>query len=224
MPAAHDARHGIGTGRIPLHAKDLIMSDLNTSASTPAAAAPARRWGRWVAVTTAAAASVVALTVWASPGHGGMGGPGSMEGRMMAMHGGHGGAGAGGGGWLMGRGLDRMLDGVNATETQRTQIREIAQAARADLQSQRQAHVALRDRALAAFTAPSVDAREVETVRQALLAQHDAASKRMSQAMLDASRVLTPEQRAQLAERMKQRGEQHRRHLEERQRPGAPQS
>ena len=38
-------------------------------------------------------------------------------------------------------------------------------------------------------------------------ALHEQASKRMLQAMLDAGKVLTPEQRAKLAERMKQRGE-----------------
>jgi len=38
-----------------------------------------------------------------------------------------------------------------------------------------------------------------------MLAQHDQASKRVLQAMLDASKVLTPEQRAKLGERMKQR-------------------
>jgi periplasmic protein CpxP/Spy len=197
------------------------MTDTNRPTPSPSST-PARRWGRWAAISAAAAASVVALTVWASPGHAGLGGPGGMEGRMMAMHGG--GSHGAGGGWLMGRGLDRMLDGVNATEAQRTQIRQIAQSARADLQSQRATHLALRDRAMAAFTATTVDAREVETVRQAMLAQHDAASQRVSQAMLDASRVLTPEQRTQLAERLKQRSEQMRQRHEERQRPGAPQS
>jgi periplasmic protein CpxP/Spy len=38
-----------------------------------------------------------------------------------------------------------------------------------------------------------------------MLAQHDQASKRVLQAMLDVSKVLTPEQRATLGERMKQR-------------------
>ena len=57
------------------------------------------------------------------------------------------------------------------------------------------------------FTAPNVDASAAESIRQEMLAQHDATSRRMLQAMLDVSRVLTPEQRAQLAERMKERRE-----------------
>jgi periplasmic protein CpxP/Spy len=142
----------------------------------------------------------------------------------MPTHGGGMGGSIGGsmGGLWMGRGVDRMLDGVNATESQRAQIKQIADAARTDLQAQREAGRALRDRAMNAFTQPNVDAREVETVRQQMLAQHDSASRRMSQAMLDISRVLTPEQRALLAQRMKQRSEQMRQRMEERQRPGAP--
>lgn len=160
-----------------------------------------RSWMRWAALGGVAAASVVTMAAWAhNSGPGGMG-PG---GGMMSMHGGGGG---GGGGWFMGRGLDRMLDSVNASDEQRTQIRQIAEAARTEMQGQREAHRALRDRAMAVFSAPTVDAREAEAVRQAMLAQHDAASKRMTQAMLDVSRVLTPAQRTQLAERMKQRGE-----------------
>lgn len=147
---------------------------------------------------------------------------GSTMGMAMPMHGGGGSMGGPMGGMWMGRGIDRMLDSVNASDAQRTQVKQIAEAARADLQAQRESGRALRDRAMSAFTQPNVDAREVETVRQQMLAQHDAASKRMSQAMLDISRVLTPEQRTQLAQRMKQRGEQMRQRMEERQRPGAP--
>ena len=57
------------------------------------------------------------------------------------------------------------------------------------------------------FTAPTVDAAAAESVRQQLLTQHDAASRRILQAMLDISRVLTPEQRAKIGERMKLRHE-----------------
>lgn len=208
-----------------------------TSSETPTTPARGQRrgWLRWTAVSGAAVASVLAMSAWAQADPGPRAGPmGGHAGPMMAMAGGHGGHGGhwghgghgdrgGQGGWLMGRGLDRMLDAVNATEAQRTQIRQIAQSARADVQSQRATHRALRDRAMSAFVAPNVDAREVESIRQQMLAQHDATSKRLTQAMLDASRVLTPEQRAQLAERMKQRGERMQRRIEERQRPGAPQ-
>ena len=66
------------------------------------------------------------------------------------------------------------------------------------------------------FAQPTVDARAVEAVRQQMLQQHDQSSRRWMQAMLDASAVLTPEQRAQLAERMKQRRDMMQRHQQER--------
>ena len=53
------------------------------------------------------------------------------------------------------------------------------------------------------FSAPTVDAAAAESVRQQLMAQHDAASRRTLQAMLDISRVLTSEQRAQIARHLK---------------------
>jgi Spy/CpxP family protein refolding chaperone len=49
-----------------------------------------------------------------------------------------------------------------------------------------------------------------------MLQQHDQSSRRWMQALLDASAVLTPQQRTQLAERMKQRGERMQRHQQER--------
>ena len=58
--------------------------------------------------------------------------------------------------------VDHMLDGLNATDAQRTQIRQIAQAAAADLKAQREAGRALRDKGMQIFTAPTVDAAAAE--------------------------------------------------------------
>jgi Spy/CpxP family protein refolding chaperone len=92
----------------------------------------------------------------------------------------------------------------------------------ADLRAQREAGRDLRQQMMQAFTQPTVDANTVEALRQKMLAQHDQASRRMMQAMLDVSRVLTPEQRTQLAQHMQQRGEMMRRHMEERRQLDAP--
>jgi Spy/CpxP family protein refolding chaperone len=131
------------------------------------------------------------------------------------MHGMHGGEGmrVGGGdlgaaglfrGWpeRMERHVDRMLDGLQATDAQRAEIKRIVRQAAADLQSQRAQGRSLRDAAMAAFTAPTIDPQALERARQQMLAQHDAISKRVSQAMLDAARVLTPEQRARIGQRL----------------------
>ncbi|HEY0858439.1 MAG TPA: Spy/CpxP family protein refolding chaperone [Albitalea sp.] len=158
-----------------------------------------KRGLRWVAAGLVLAISAtVALSAWAMPGGGhgrhggGMGGMGS-HGMFMGSpeH--------------MGRGIDRMLDGLNATEAQRAQIKQIAQQAATDLKGQRDTARALRQQSMQLFTAPNVDAAAAESLRQQMLTHHDASSRRMLQAMLDVSRVLTPEQRAKLGEQMAQR-------------------
>jgi Spy/CpxP family protein refolding chaperone len=70
------------------------------------------------------------------------------------------------------------------------------------------------------FTAPTVDAAAAESVRQQMLTQHDTASRRVLQAMLDISRVLTPEQRAKLAERMNERHKRMEERMQRMQRDG----
>lgn len=112
--------------------------------------------------------------------------------------------------------LDRMLDGVDATDEQRTRIRKIAHDAMDDLKGRQDAGRGMREKALSLFTQPTVDADAVEAARQEMLKRHDARTLRISQAMVDASRVLTPEQRAKLAERIKQRGEMRHRRGQER--------
>ncbi len=114
----------------------------------------------------------------------------------------------------MGRMIDHLLDGVSASDQQRAQVKQIAQAAAADLKGMRAATRELRQRAVQVFAAPNVDAGAAETLRQQLQAQHDQSSRRMLQAMLDISRVLTPEQRAKLGERFKQRSAQREERLQ----------
>ena len=65
----------------------------------------------------------------------------------------------------MGRMIDHMLDGLNASDAQRSQIKQIAASAGADLKAQAETGRALRQRAMQAFTAPTVDAATVEQVR-----------------------------------------------------------
>ncbi len=173
--------------------------------------------GRFLAVAALAVAASAAIPAWAqgSPGGPGFGGP-----AMMGGPGGHhmGGPGFGGhdmGGFGMafgspervGRMVDHMLDGLKASDAQRAQIKQIAQTAAADMSAQREAGRALRQKGLQILAAPTVDAAAAESLRQQALAQHDQASKRMLQAMLDIAKVLTPEQRAAIGERMKQRSE-----------------
>lgn len=174
------------------------------SAKTTAAA---RRGLRWLmAGVVLAVSATVALSAWARPGPGGhgggMGGPGLFMGSPERID----------------RGVDHMLEGLNATDAQRTQIKQIARQAAEDLKGQREAGRTLREKSMQIFTAPTVDAAAAESVRQQMLAQHDASSRRMLQAMLDISRVLTPEQRAKVAEQMKQRQQRMQERLQRMQR------
>jgi periplasmic protein CpxP/Spy len=148
------------------------------------------------AALLAAVLGTVTVSAWAMP------------------HDGHGGAGVGM--MMSGRGLDRMLDGVNASAEQRTQIKAIAERAMADMKAQREAGKGTREQMMKLFTQPTVDANAAEALRAQMLQQHDQASRRMMQAMLEVSRVLTPEQRQQLADRAAQRHSMMERHMNER--------
>ena len=191
-----------------------------------AATASVARRVRWVMIGMAMTVlAALSLSAWSQPSPptgsgpgtaypqrgeqgswmGGMHGWGEHHG-MRGMHGGGMGGGMfGGSPEHMGRMIDHMLDGLDASDAQRTQIKQIAGTAAAEMKAQAEAGRALRQRALQAFTAANVDAAAVEQVRQQMLQQHDQMSRRMTQAMLDVARVLTPEQRARLGERMRDR-------------------
>jgi len=120
---------------------------------------------------------------------------------------------------------ERMLDDVGASAEQKSKLRDIFQAAGNDLRAQHVSNRALHEKMLALMAAPQVDAAAAEALRQQQLVRHDAVSKRMLQAMLDAQAVLTPEQRAKLADRMATRQktmERHRERHHERRTPEAP--
>jgi len=161
-----------------------------------------------------ALAAVVAGAAQAAPG-----GPGMMgHGAMMSQ------GPMGGPGGMFGGMMARWLERVNATPEQRTQIEQIIKSNVDEMRAQREAGRALREQAMALFAQPTVDANAVEALRQKQLAMHDAASKRMSTAMLEISRVLTPEQRKQMVEQMSQRREMMQRHQRERRSIEAPKS
>jgi Spy/CpxP family protein refolding chaperone len=195
---------------------------MSTPRTLPLAARHALR-ARPAFAALLATASLVAAATLSQPalampgGHGGPhGGPhGEMHGGMrggMAMP------------FANPQMAGRLLDSVNATPEQRTQIKGLAEAAQRDLQAERSAGRQLREQAMTLFAQPTVDTRAAEALRQQMLARQDAASKRMTQFMLDVSRVLTPEQRQRLAERMAKRHDMMERHQRERRQLERPQS
>lgn len=119
---------------------------------------------------------------------------------------------------------ERMLEQIGATPEQRAQIRKIADTARADLRAGHGAARSQRAKLAELLAQPQVDTAAVEALRKEMVARHDAASKRMTQAMLDAGQVLTPEQRQKLAAHAQQRREMMQRHRQERRALEAPKS
>ena len=165
-----------------------------------------RAWRLCTATAVLALAAGLTQTAWAAPqqGHAGMHGHGEYAGMGKGM------------GLAEGRMIERLLDAVNATPDQRAQIKRIVDTARAEGVAQRDAGRQLHEQGLALMTQPQIDARAAEALRQQMLVQHDQASKRRLQVMLDVSRVLTPEQRKTLAERMAQHRAMMERHRGER--------
>jgi len=185
----------------------LTPPDGNSSAGRPV------QWmviGMLVALLAALGVSAWAQPAPSAPGMPGMGGASGMQHGMR--HGDmHDGMGMGPGMMFrgsperIGRMVDFMLDGLHASDAQRTQIKQVAVQAAADLKAQAAGGKALRQRSLQIFTAPTIDAAAAEQVRQQMLQQHDQMSRRVTQAMLDVARLLTPEQRATVGERIRDR-------------------
>lgn len=149
-----------------------------------------RRVAAGLVFIAAAGWGITGFAQWRGP----VGGPGHGMGMMMASRPEH-----------AARMVDHLLDGIDATEAQRSQVRQIVLAAAVDLKAQAAAAQELHQKGVELFKAPSVDSAAVEALRQQAMSQHDASSRRFTQAMLDISKVLSPEQRVKLIDRMKSR-------------------
>jgi len=154
---------------------------------------------RWVAASVLLVAAVALAFSAQAQAHRGaaIGVDGAPPGGPMAMF--------AGSPERVGRAVDRLLDGLNASEAQRSRIKEIATAAAADLKPLRDAARSLHEQGLQLLAAPTIDSAAAEALRQQMSTQHDQASQRSLQAMLAIANVLTPQQRAQLGERVKER-------------------
>lgn len=108
----------------------------------------------------------------------------------------------GGPGMMGGPPVEQMLEQVDASEAQRSQVKQIMESAAEELRPQHEALRKLMAEGQALLTAATIDAKAFEALRLRSQAQQEQISKRMSQALVAAASVLTPEQRAKLAERM----------------------
>lgn len=168
-----------------------------------------RKW-RNVVVGAALAACAVAgglglTAAWARDG-------GDMHAPESGGHHRHGEAGEPGMPFMAGHMLDRMLDSVKATDDQRAKIHKIVDANQKTHQEQMDAMHAVHEKMLTLMAAPKIDESAAESLRKQGLALHDQGSKRMLQTMLEVGKVLTPEQRAQLAQHIREHGRPHEHH------------
>lgn len=148
---------------------------------------------RWVV-----AGGVAVLALAGIGAAGAMGGGDGMGRQFMEVgmrHGGH----------FAGRGLGRALEAVDATAEQEDRIWEIIDDARAELRPMMREFRNTRTAVVDLIAAGTIDRAAAETLRAERIAAIDEASKKMTTAVLDAAEVLTPEQRAKLAEHLKER-------------------
>jgi protein CpxP len=163
-----------------------------------------RRGRRWMLAGAAAAVigafSIVGIThATDGPGCGGRHGMGmglhgdALNPEMAAQH------------------IDRMIAHLlpDGTVEQKAKVAAIAKAAMTDLLPLREQHRAARAQGIKLLTAPTIDRAALEQIRASQVQLADQLSKRIAQALADTAEVLTPEQRAALADRLQKRMGHH---------------
>ncbi len=100
--------------------------------------------------------------------------------------------------------LKHLYAEIDATDAQKAQIGPMVQQAVTDLLPLHAQLQAAHAQALQGLTQPTVDRAALETARQTHLQLADQASKRFVQLVADVGDVLTPQQRAALADHLKQ--------------------
>ena len=151
---------------------------------------PRRRWLIGVALIGAFAAGGLTLPTIAAQAQdaamsGMMGGPGhaQMHAAMMAH-------------------VAQMLDKVGATPEQKSRIEAILHAGFGSMGAMHADMQVTHARLHELLTAPTIDRQALEALRASQIASLDQASRKMVDAMADAAEVITPAQRARLAEIM----------------------
>jgi Spy/CpxP family protein refolding chaperone len=180
--------------------------DINTTDEAKPAASGG--WGKWVAVGAVAAMLVGGAGVASAISDEGgryMQRFGFEQGEQMGGR--HGGgmmqARWGGGG---GHGMGRVLNQLDLTDEQEDKIFEIMDGVRGEVRPLMREFRDTREDLVEILSAETIDRQAVETLRAERVATLDTTSKTMTEALLNAADVLTPEQRAELAELIEDHG------------------
>lgn len=100
--------------------------------------------------------------------------------------------------------FERLMDEIDASDEQQDKIWAIVDKTRSELRPVGREFRDSRGKVAELLSAPTIDKAAVEALRVERVAAIDAASKRAVAALVEAAEVLTPEQRAELAEEMKE--------------------
>lgn len=112
--------------------------------------------------------------------------------------------------------VERMLEEVQATPEQRTAIQAAMERHRTQHRSLHEQGRALHQEALNLWAQPTLDEKAADRLRMRMNAHHQQMSAANMAVMLEVGRVLTPEQRAKMAQQWRERhGKMHRQ-------PGGP--
>jgi Spy/CpxP family protein refolding chaperone len=111
---------------------------------------------------------------------------------------------------FMQRRLEKALDLVKATDSQRAAIKPIIQKLAADMKPIHQQHAQVHKAMVDAFAATTLDAAGIENLRVQASALMDQASKTITTALVQAGNILTVDQRQTLIQQMRNHGGHHR--------------
>jgi Spy/CpxP family protein refolding chaperone len=103
---------------------------------------------------------------------------------------------------FMERRLDKGLDMLKASDSQRTAVRAIFERMFTEMRPVHQEHKRLHDEIASAFAATTIDRVAIEKLRIQVMALVDQGSQIFSKALLDAGEVLTAEQRQSLVKHL----------------------
>lgn len=107
--------------------------------------------------------------------------------------------------------IQRLLDRVGATDSQKSQIKAIWEGLRPQLKALHQQHAQLRQQIGQVISAPTIDTAQVEKLRQQSVQVMDKLSSVITQGVVSSAQVLTPDQRKQALEEMQKQRQHHRR-------------
>ncbi|MGF1603725.1 MAG: Spy/CpxP family protein refolding chaperone [Thermosynechococcaceae cyanobacterium] len=106
--------------------------------------------------------------------------------------------------WGKGKGREQMFEQLNLTDTQKAEIEQIRQAARSSREGKREEMRAARDK-MQELYASNASAEDLRAQYQTTQSLREASSAERFETKLKIRDVLTPEQRTQLVELMKQK-------------------